>query len=135
MESEQNYVSRMVAEALERGRALDRAPLAERKEACAELTDAMANRPAIVAERLDWLLAGHYGRGEYERAWMALGAGGRSNREANLMQLVAMYEWSCPSAMTRKAWKDLTTAQKGALSSALVEVMARHIALREAEGK
>lgn len=99
-------------------RALDRAPLAERKEACAEFLDAMRTSPGTVAERIEWVIAGNYGRGAYDVAREVV-ANKRMNREAWLTQVVGALEWQCPQVMGIAAWKKLTPGEKKKLSAAV----------------
>ena len=101
---------------------IEKASLADRKEAQAALYDAMATDPATVAERISWLIDGNYGYGQMQMARQVV-ASPRTNREAALTQLVAVYEWQCPRRMSVEAWKKLSTAQKKALSAAVAVVI------------
>lgn len=78
----------------------------------------MRDRPDVVAERVGWLLDGNYGYGQMMMAKQVLGSP-RMNRSAALTQMVAAYEWSSPSAMSRAAWKKLTKGQQAALEKAV----------------
>ena len=118
--SQAEYERRELADAQRRLEEVERAPLAERKEAAAEFFEAMRDNPDIVAERVGWLLDGSYGYGPMMKAKQVLGSP-RMNRSAALTQMVAAYEWSSPSAMTRAAWKKLTKAQQDALERAVQE--------------
>ena len=82
----------------------------------------MATDPATVAERISWLIDGNYGYGQMQMARQVV-ASPRTNREAALTQLVAVYEWQCPRRMSVEAWKKLSTAQKKALSAAVAVVI------------
>ncbi len=99
-----------------------KAPLADRKEAQAAFYEAMATDPAIVAERISWLIDGNYGYGQMQMAKQVVGSP-RMNREAALTQLVAVFEWQCPRRMAIDAWKKLTGPQKKALSAAIAVVI------------
>ena len=118
--SQAEYERRELADAQRRLDEVERAPLAERKEAAAEFFEAMRDNPDIVAERVGWLLGGNYGYGSMMKAKQVLGSP-RMNRSAALTQMAAAYEWSSPSAMTRAAWKKLTKAQQDALERAVQE--------------
>ena len=118
--SQAEYERRELTDAQRRLDEVERAPLAERKEAATEFFEAMRDNPEIVAERVGWLLGGNYGYGSMMKAKQVLGSP-RMNRSAALTQMVAAYEWSSPSAMTRAAWKKLTKAQQDALERAVQE--------------
>ena len=108
-------------EAFRRTMEIERAPLSDRREARAEWLEAMKS-PALVAERIEWLLDGHYGYGQMVEAKGILGRT-RMNREAALCQLIARYEWMCPAKFAAEAWKSLTDAQKADLSVAVINVI------------
>jgi len=103
---------------------IERAPLADRREAQADFLAAMASDPATVAERISWIIEGNYGHGQMLMARQVV-ASPRMNREAALTQLVAVFEWQCPRRMAVEAWKKLTPAQKKALAAA-VDVVVRN---------
>ena len=98
-------------------------PLRDRKECQANFLDAMSTDPALVAERIAWLIDGNYGYGPMVLAKRIV-ASPRSNRVAGLSQLVCVYEWRCPRVMGVAAWKKLTKSQKHALESAIETVIA-----------
>jgi len=116
--SQSEYERRELQEANQRLSAVERAPLADRKEAAAEFLAAMRDHPELVAERVGWLLGGNYGYGQMLMAKRVLGSP-RSNRSAALTQMVAAFEWSSPGAMTREAWKKLTKSQQATLERAV----------------
>jgi hypothetical protein len=97
-------------------------PLRDRKECQASFLDAMATDPALVAERIAWLIDGNYGYGPMVLAKRIV-ASPRSNRVAGLSQLVSVFEWRCPRVMAVAAWKELTASQKRALESAIETVI------------
>ena len=101
---------------------INKSPLRDRQEARAAFLEAMATDPATVAERISWLIDGHYGYGEMLAARQVV-ASPRMNHEAGLTQLVAVFEWQCPRVMAVDAWKKLTPAQKKALSAAVAVVV------------
>jgi len=122
--NDREYEDRSLSEANRHEREVDHAPLADRKEAQREFGRAMAAYPALVAERIGWLIGGNYGHGEMLKAKRVL-TSPRMNREAALVQLVGVYEWQCPGEMTRAAWKKLTASQKAALDAAVKIVIDR----------
>jgi hypothetical protein len=111
---------------------VERAPLHVRKEAQAAFLDAMATDPATVAERISWIVAGSYGYGQMQMAKQVI-ASPRTNREAALTQLAAVFEWQCPRRMAIDAWKKLTAPQKKTLSAAIAVVIAEAEAERNEE--
>lgn len=48
----------------------------------------------------------------------------RMNRAAALVQMAAVFEWSCPEDMARAAWKRLSPAQQGKLDKEVQKVIA-----------
>jgi hypothetical protein len=121
MESQQQYEARSLREAAAHEREIDSAPLADRKEAQAAFLEVIRDDPALVAERISWLIDGNYGYGEMLKAKQVV-AMPRSNRIAALTQLIAVYEWMTPRSMAVAAWKKLTNAQKQELDR-MVEVV------------
>lgn len=120
--SQSEYEHRELREANQRLSEVERAPLADRKEAAAEFLAAMRDHPDLVAERVGWLLDGNYGYGQMLMAKRVLGSP-RMNRGAALTQMVAAFEWSSPGAMARAAWKKLTKGQQSALDRAVQAVI------------
>jgi len=117
MDSQVEYENRMRAEAMKKVTKVERAPLADRKEAQREFAEAL-KAPDLIAERLGWLIDGNYGYGEMMRAKQVLKSP-RMNREAALVQMVACYEWLCPQRGAMEAWKKLTAPEKKMLSRAV----------------
>jgi hypothetical protein len=101
---------------------VERAPLADRKEAQAVFLSAMRDHPELVAERIDWILDGTHGNGEMQMARRIL-ASPRMNRAAALAHLAAALEWSTPGAMARAAWHQLSARQQAALDRAIQDVI------------
>lgn len=97
-------------------------PLRDRKECQANFLDAMASDPALVAERISWLIDGNYGFGPMLLAKQIV-ASPRMNRVAALSQLIGVFEWRCPRVMGIAAWKKLTGTQKGTLDAAIETVI------------
>ena len=102
---------------------INAAPLLERKENQERFLDAMTIDPALVAERIGWLIDGSYGYGPMLLAKRIM-ASPRMNRVAGLSQLVCVFEWRCPRAMGIAAWKKLTKSQKADLETAIETVIA-----------
>lgn len=100
-------------------REVESAPLADRRAAFAEYAHAVKEYPAIVAERVGWLLAGSYGYGAY-RAALAVAANKRMNRPAALAQMIAALEWACPANYCRAAYNALTVGEQARIN-ALIE--------------
>lgn len=120
--SQSEYERRELQEANQHLSAVERSPLADRKEAATEFLAAMRDHPELVAERIGWLLGGNYGYGQMLMAKRVLGSP-RMNRVAALTQMVAAFEWSSPGTMTRAAWKKLTKGQQSALDRAVQAVV------------
>jgi hypothetical protein len=126
--SQVEYERRELAEANQRLREIEKAPLADRKEAAATFFEAMRDQPEIVGERVGWLLDGNYGYGQMLMAKRVLSSP-RMNRAAALTHMVAAFEWSTPNAMARAGWKKLTASQQAALDRAVLK------AIRDAEAE
>lgn len=93
------------------------APLSDRKEAQADTAELMRDT-AMVAERIEWVLNGNFGRGamlEMQRIQSAK----RGNREASAMQLIAALDCFCPARHAISAWNGLTVDEQSALSAAI----------------
>lgn len=102
-----------------------RAPLAKRKENRDEFTESMRDDPKYVAERIDWMLDGCYGRGAALVAERELARDMRANKVANLNIMIGALEWSCPADMAVAGWKTLTKPQREALDAAIRDVLRR----------
>ena len=81
-------------------KAIEAAPLPERQAAREEWHQALLN-PALVAERIGWLLDGNYGYGAYHLALITT-ANRRLNRAAWLAHTIAALEWRCSSVFARQ---------------------------------
>ena len=126
--SQAEYERREFNEANQKLREVEKAPLADRKEAAAEFLAAMRDHPQLVAERIGWLLDGNYGYGSMQMAKRILGSP-RMNRSAALTHMIGAFEWSTPSAMAIAGWKKLTKSQQAALERAVQS------AIRDAESE
>ncbi|MGL4807552.1 MAG: hypothetical protein ACRC4O_02300 [Giesbergeria sp.] len=109
---------------------IERASLADRKIYREEYRAAIADRPQLVAERVAWLLDGHYGFEHYVVAWSIL-ATGSGNKVARLAQLIAAFEWSCPDAFARQAWRSLEQQEQERVNAAIQAEIDRAIQARE----
>jgi hypothetical protein len=117
-----DYHLRSLGEAASTEREVESQSLAERQEARGEFLAAMRD-PALVAERVGWMIDGNYGYGEMLKAKDVI-AHPRMNRRAALTHLVGIYEWRCPAKFGIDAWKKLTSSEKKALDQALDIVIA-----------
>lgn len=97
--------------------AVEKAPLADRKEAAKEWAEALRD-PKLIKERVGWLIGGSYGQGYYAKAIQALEMT-RGNRVSMLSQYLASAEWRVPPAMARAEWLKLTPAQQQAVDNAI----------------
>jgi hypothetical protein len=102
---------------------VDRQSLSNRQAARDEWSAAMITTPALVAERISWLLSGSYGRGSYTAALDVMAAP-RMNHAAWLGQTIAALEWNCPPAFARQAYVKLTAAQRAKLDTAIADIIA-----------
>lgn len=109
--SKTEHERRERSEAMAREREVERLPLSDRKFAREEMHDVIANRPKVVGERIGWLLDGNYGYGAMVLA-REIADNKRMNRQAGLLALVGIHEWSCPRKFTFEAWKKLDELQK-----------------------
>ena len=110
------YEQRELADAARNEREVERAPLAERKEAQEAFFQTIKHNPAIVAERVTWLLDGQYGMGAMLQAHSVTK---RSNRPAAYSQMIAVLDHNCPRAMAVAAWKKLTAKEQTKLQQLL----------------
>jgi len=120
--SQAEYERRELARAHKKLGEIQRAPLADRKEAQASFLKAMRSTPELVGERIGWLFDGNYGMGSMMLARRVL-ASPRMNRAAALTQMIGAFEWQSPEVMSREAWKTLTAREKGCLDSAVQEAI------------
>lgn len=93
----------------------DKNSLADRREACSEFLETMRSDPDIIGERIGWLFSGEFGFGAQRAAISVLHSGGRSNKAAQLTQMIAALDFQCPVTMSAKSWKKLSAGEKKAL--------------------
>ena len=120
--SQAEYERQSRDEAFRREIEIERAPLSDRKVNARKFFELMRYDPALVAERVGWIIDGSYGYGEMMKAKQIV-ANPRMNRVAALNCLIALYEWQCPRRLCVEAWKKLTTAQKNMLDKAIEVVI------------
>lgn len=116
--SQAAYEHQELAEAHKRLGEIQRAPLADRREAQSRFLEVMRGAPEVVAERIGWLVDGNYGYGPMTLAKRVL-ASPRMNRPAALTHMIGAFEWQSPEIMSRGAWKRLTPGEKTRLESAV----------------
>lgn len=102
-----------------------RAPLAVRKENRDKFAASMRDEPEFVAERIDWMLDGNYGRGAELAGARVLAMGKNANKVATLNCMIGALEWLCPADMVVDGWKTLTKPQQEALDAAIRVVLRR----------
>jgi len=107
---------------------INHAPLAERKENLANMTQRLADWPEQVAERLSWLLDGSYGSGECLMARDTLELSGRANKPAWLMQQYAMWEFDVTRADCAKWYKGLGVDEQVALTDGINQAILEWLA-------
>ena len=113
---------RDVQSMIARIREIESAPLIDRKANQAEFSKDMRESPAMVAERLEWLIAGNYGHAEMNKAIQVLQSP-RMNRVAALSTLIAQFEWNCPSRMASEAWLKLTPEEQTIFNGKIRDVI------------
>lgn len=94
METQKQYEARERFEFVKQSGAVNKAPLADRREAQTEFRYALTN-PELIGERVHWLIMGNCGYGSYIVTREVL-LNPRINREAWLCRTIAVLEWQCP---------------------------------------
>ena len=120
--SQEEYEAREARMAHQQLQDVEKAPLADRKEGAKNYLRAMSEDPALVAERISWLLDGNYGRGLMMKGKQIVQSP-RMNRTAALGVLIAAAEWQCPGRMAADMWKKLSHSQKEVLDQAISVVV------------
>ena len=100
-------------------REIEAAPLAERKEAQADWSDAITHNPGMIAEQVGWLLHGSYGFWPAKLA-ARIKANARCNQAAQIACLLDAEDHSCPPEMAQAAFKALTPAAQKSLNTAIL---------------
>lgn len=81
----------------------ERAKPGEKRKAKAKWVAALTGDPELVAERVAWLLAGHYGKGAYDAACLAVESDFVKPTFA-LLAIIAVLEWDLPNRMFLSSW-------------------------------
>jgi hypothetical protein len=123
--SQREYESREIATFHADLKRVEKAPLNERKEDAKEFAEAMASDPALVAERIGWLLDGNYGYGSYVKSREVVRS--KMNAPAWLTQVIGALEWRSPFAMTRANWNKLSSHQKAELARHVEQEIRDHL--------
>jgi hypothetical protein len=116
-----DYHRRTLSEAVAKINEVNHLPISERKENAAEFLRDLKH-PAMIAERVKWLIDGSYGHGEMLKAKQII-ASPRMNRRGSLTHLIGIYEWNTPIDMGVAQWKKLSHPEKIALDAALDRVI------------
>lgn len=96
----------------------DRGSAKDKRAAVKLFAEHAAGDPELVAERISWLLAGHYGKGAYDRAWELVGSR-FVKPTSHLISLIATLEWVVPQARVNEAMAELTPEQLKCLHDAV----------------
>lgn len=88
-----------------------------------EFKEAMTKEPALVAQRVSWLLSGCYGWGSCHAAHDVLG-NRRMNREAWMVSTIGALEWKSNPRTTFRNWRAMSWKEKRALGVAVRKVLA-----------
>jgi len=79
--------------------------------------------PTHVANMVNLVISGDFGRGAQIAAENVLKMSKRANKVASLALIVAAIEWSCPANFARQAFNSLTDDQKQTVNSAIQAVI------------
>lgn len=101
----------------------------EKREAFEGWRNALQD-PELIAERIGWLLAGHYGKGAYDAAWEAVDSR-FIKPTTSLLAIIAALEWMVPRTMALKAEQQITPSQLAAVFGAVENMVTS--AMKEAE--
>lgn len=88
-----------------------------------EFLDYCRNYTDTILERIDWLLAGHYGQGAL-LAYKALGP--RHNRRAWLFCTIARLEWGVSNRAARKTWSLLSPDKQAEINTKIDRLIQEH---------
>jgi hypothetical protein len=94
---------------------IEKSPLNDRIEGYNNLLEYCQLYPNIIAERIQWLLNGSYGKGSYDRAWYIIH--NTKNPIPELFHIISHLEWMTSSYYASKAYKKLTQAEKDKLNT------------------
>ena len=121
-----DYLTREHNIAISTMNALSHNKLADRQAARAEYQSDMQNNPELVAERIEWLLAGNYGQGPHLIALTILESSDRYNKIAALSQTIAAFEWQCPARFARQAYLNLSPTEQETITNHIQRVIKEH---------
>ena len=97
-------------------------PLVDRQENRETFRRDCETSPALVCERIGWLLNGSYGYGSHAAARQVLGS--RMNKRAWLFVTIAALEWQVPNGFARQVWNGLSAEAQRAINSGIDAEMA-----------
>jgi hypothetical protein len=110
---ERSYEQREFDEAWKKWREIERGPLQDRQEGRAKWKKSMIEHPEIVAERVGWMLNGHWGHGVMLLMRRAVtNAKSDMAKVSRAAQIAAAFEWTTSGAFARQAWGELTKVQQ-----------------------
>lgn len=101
----------------------ERAPLADRQEGRKDFLAMMQDSPAVIGERIGWLLAGNYGFGAMQAAKAIASASDWLNKGASLCLMIGSLDCGCPASFGRQAWKGLSIEQRVILAKAVSKAL------------
>jgi hypothetical protein len=100
----------------------ERGTAKEKREAQAAWVDDLTNDADLIAERVSWLLAGHYGKGAYDAAWGAVNSI-YIKPTSILLEIVAALEWSVPRGYFLTADRKVPTESLARVHAAVERVV------------
>jgi hypothetical protein len=121
--SQAEYEQHEAKELADSIRSNELAPLRYRLQARNDWRGDLIREPYTIAERVEWILSGHYGFGAQQRAKRILLS--RGNHVAQLAQLVANMEWHCPANFAQGAFLSLSKEQQNTVNCAIQGVIAK----------
>ena len=104
----------------------------DRKTAAEHFKTALIFDPALVIERIGWLLDGNYGFGSYAKANENL-LRPRVDIHAWLITTIAALEWMSPLGMSKKIWNALNKRDHAQLVKS-IDVLIKEHCQAQAEG-
>lgn len=110
--------------------AVESAPL--NREDASELDNYLRTNPALILERIVWLIQGCYGKGSYDATREVL-QNKRMNRPAWLFQTISALEFGVKSSKARKLWNSLDSDSQCKFNLELSEVIREALADMAAE--
>lgn len=102
---------------------LEKCSLAHKRDAKAKFLDAIVSDPELIAERVDWLLAGHYGHGAYLLAHKQVST---EAAVEGLLMMIAQCEWMCTKKWASLAFTEAGPDRIALLIATLGPVLKRH---------